>query len=224
MPLHSAKQRRTRHSGDCPGYASPSRLPRTTHVLLLASSGHPDRVTYVIRTHGPPTQAIPIVRALISNMPLVDAEKVYLLGFHTVDQLISEAAADQRFRGRIVSLFAIISLLLSAIGIYGVQSHAINGRTREIGIRMALGARPGAVCRLIMRDAVGWTLLGICVGVGAGISSTRLISGFLFGTGQLDLLTFIISPCALLMATLVAVCGPVRRGMRIDPAASLRCE
>jgi ABC-type antimicrobial peptide transport system permease subunit len=115
-------------------------------------------------------------------------------------------------------------LLLSCLGLYGTLSYAIAQRTKEIGIRMALGADRRAVLRLVLRDALRLVLFAIALGIPAGLAAARLIAGQLYGIGATDPLTFISAP--LLLLTVAAIAGylPARRATRVDPLVALRCE
>jgi putative ABC transport system permease protein len=196
--------------------------PPTFYYSLHDDAG--DRVTYVARVAGDPGGLIPKVRTIVANMPPVNSGKAFLFHLQTVNELRAQSVAEPRFRSWLVSLFAGLALLLAAVGIYGVQGYAVSRRTREIGIRMALGAKPAAVFAMILGDATGWTLLGIAIGVGAGLALTRLISGLLFGVSRWDPVTLVLSPLVLLVVALAAAYLPARRAMRVDPMAALRFE
>jgi len=145
-----------------------------------------------------------------------------LFHLQTLDALAEQSLATPRFRSWLISLFAAVALLLASIGIYGVQAYAVTSRTHEIGIRMAVGARPSEVFRMILVKAGGWTLLGIAIGLAAGSAATRLISGLLFGVSRLDPLTLVVSPLVLLAVALAASYLPARRAMQVDPITALR--
>ncbi len=164
-----------------------------------------------------------MVRAAISNMRPADFGKAYFFNLQTMDQLVAQSVATPRFRSWLISLFAGLALLLAAVGIYGVQAYAVSRRTHEIGIRMALGARPAALFTMILGEAAGWTLLGVGIGFGAGLAIARLISGLLFGVSRWDAVTLAVSPLVLLAVALAAAYLPARRAMRVDPLVALRC-
>jgi len=184
----------------------------------------PDRVTYVLRANHDAGELLPMVRGAIANMPPADFGKAYVFNLQTMDQLLAQSVATPRFRSWLISLFAGLALLLAAVGIYGVQAYAVSRRTREIGIRMALGARPSAVLAMILGEAAGWTLLGVAIGLGAGLAIARLISGLLFGVSPWDAVTLAVSPLVLLAVALAAAYLPARRAMRVDPLVALRWE
>jgi len=121
-------------------------------------------------------------------------------------------------------VFAIIALLLSVIGIYGVISYSVTQRTPEIGIRTALGATPSDILRLVLKGGMALTLLGIMIGLPAAIALTSLIKKLLFGVGSMDPLTFVSIPALLAVAALVACYVPARRAAKVDPVVALRLE
>jgi putative ABC transport system permease protein len=184
----------------------------------------PDRVTYVLRANHDAGELAPMVRATISNMRPADFGKAYIFNLQTMDQLVAQSVSTPRFRSWLIGLFAGLALLLAAVGIYGVQAYAVSRRTHEIGIRMALGARPAALFAMILGEAAGWTLLGIGIGLGAGLAIARLISGLLFEVGPWDAVTLAVSPLVLLAVALAAAYLPARRAMRVDPLVALRWE
>ena len=205
----------TRFSLDSPA-------PPTFYYALHQDGG--DRLTFVVRASRDPAPLAPVVRAIVSNMSSINSSQAYLFNLQTLDQLVARSVAVPRFRSWLVGLFAGIALLLASVGIYGVQGYAVTRRTREIGIRMALGARPAAVFGMIVGRAASWTLLGIAIGFGAGMAVTRLISGLLFGVSRLDPVTLVLSPLVLLTVAMAASYLPARRAMKVDPITALRSE
>jgi putative ABC transport system permease protein len=196
--------------------------PPTFYYSLHQDVG--DRVTYVARVSHNPAGLVPVVRNVVLNMPPIDSSKAYFFHLQTVDQMVAQSVATPRFRSWLVSLFAGLALLLAAVGIYGVQAYAVSRRTREIGIRMALGAKPASLFAMILSQAAGWTLLGVGVGLSAGLATTRLISGFLFEVRRWDPVTLAISALVLVGVALLASYVPARRAMRVDPMVALRRE
>lgn len=142
----------------------------------------------------------------------------------TMEEVQAAATASRRFSMQLLGGFACLALLLAAIGIYGVMAYLVNQRTREIGIRMALGARPGSVVRLVVSYALRLAAAGVVLGiVGAGLL-TRLISGMLFDVSPTDPWTFAIITMMLLATALVATFTPARRAARVDPMVALRAD
>lgn len=135
-----------------------------------------------------------------------------------------ESLGNNRFRVLLLGSFAGVSLLLSAIGIYGVISYSVTQRTREIGIRTALGAGRGDVLRLILRHAMGLAVLGLLLGVAGSFGLTRLLQNLLFGIGDRDPVTLVTVFILLGLVALVACLLPARRATRVDPVIALRSE
>ena len=199
-------------------------LPAPPTLFYAVHQDASDRLTYVARVMGDPARLMPAIPAVVAGMPSINAGQAYLFHLQTLDALAEQSVATPRFRSWLISLFAGIALLLASIGIYGVQAYAVTSRTREIGIRMAVGARPSEVFRMILVKAAGWSLLGIAIGLGVGSAVTRLISGLLFGVSRLDPMTLVVSPLVLLAVALAASYLPARRAMQVDPITALRRE
>lgn len=205
----------TRFSLDAPA-------PPTFYYSLHQDAG--DRVTYVVRAQHDVASLIPQVRAAVSGMPPYNAARPYFFHLQLAGELLTQSTATPRFRGGIGALFATIALLLAAIGIYGVQAHAVTRRTREIGIRMAVGANPASVFLLFLRESAAWTILGIVIGLAAGTILTRFLAALLFGITRWDPVTFLLSPLLILAVALLATALPARQAMSVDPVESLRAE
>ncbi len=138
--------------------------------------------------------------------------------------VVDRTAARQRFTMQLLAVFAGIALLLGIGGIYGVMSHSVAQRTREIGVRMALGASPGDALRMVLREGLGLTAIGIAAGVVAALASTRALSGMLYGVSATDPLTFVTAPAVLGLVALLASYLPARRATRVDPTTALRAD
>jgi putative ABC transport system permease protein len=147
-----------------------------------------------------------------------------LFGVASMDDLLAEETADQRFEAAAVGLFAGLALLLAAVGIYGVISYMVSQRTREIGVRMAVGAQRGDVLRMVIRDGMFVTGAGMAVGIGGALALTRLMRNLLFQITPNDPATYLGVTVILATIGLVACWVPGRRAMRIDPMAALRYE
>ena len=142
----------------------------------------------------------------------------------TMEEVQAAATASRRFSMQLLGGFACLALLLAAIGIYGVMAYLVNQRTREIGIRMALGARPGSVVRLVVSYALRLAAAGVVLGIVGAALLTRLISGMLFDVSPTDPWTFAIITLMLLATALVATVTPARRAARVDPMVALRAD
>ena len=185
---------------------------------------HPDLaypfMTLVVRTDGDPTAIAPAIqreiRALDPNQPVSDVR--------TMNQVMSEWVARSRFNTLLLGLFAGLATLLSAVGIFGVMNYSVALRTRELGLRLAVGAQPQQVLLLVLRQGLVLTVVGVVLGLLAAFALTRLLSGLLFGVGAVDVTTFTSISLLLIVVSLLACYLPARRAMRIDPLSALRYE
>jgi ABC-type antimicrobial peptide transport system permease subunit len=140
----------------------------------------------------------------------------------TFDSVVLASVADRRFTMVVLSAFGFFALFLAAVGIYGVLAYSVNRRTREIGVRMALGAARGRVLRMILGDAMGAVVPGIGVGIAGALMLTRLMAGLLYGIAPTDPLTFVAVIAVLVVVTLAASLVPARRATRVDPMEAIR--
>ncbi len=141
-----------------------------------------------------------------------------------MEQLVLDSIASQRFSMTMLAVFAGLALLLASIGIYGVLSYLVGQRTREIGIRIALGAARRDVLRMILTDGAWMTFIGIGIGIVAALGLTQLMSSMLFGVRPTDAATFFVVVFTLCLIAAVACYVPARRAMKIDPLIALRDE
>lgn len=185
---------------------------------------HPDLaysfMTLVVRTDGDPAAIAPAVqreiRSLDPNQPVSDVR--------TMNQVMSEWVSRSRFNTLLLGLFAALATLLSAVGIFGVMNYSVALRTRELGLRLAVGAQPRQVLLLVLKQGLVLTIFGVVVGLLAAFALTRLLSGLLFGVEAFDLSTFTTISLLLIFVSLLACYLPARRAMRIDPLRALRYE
>jgi predicted permease len=174
----------------------------------------------VARTNGSPTKYVDAIRAASKAF---DASQV-VHQFKPMDQIVTESVASQRFTMIVLGLFATTALLLSTVGVYGVISYLVGQRTREVGVRMALGAQPGDVVQLIIGHGTKLGLAGIAIGLPSALVLAKLLSRFLFGVSPADPVT-IISVVGVMSAAGLAACYiPARRAVRIDPMTALKYE
>ena len=141
-----------------------------------------------------------------------------------MDQLMTASVAPPKFRTVLVAMFAVVGLLLAAIGLYGVISYAVTERTHELGVRIALGADRADVVRLVLGEALLMTGAGIALGLAGALATTRLMQSLLFGVSSTDAVTYAGISTLLLVTALVASYLPVRRATRVDPMVALRYE
>jgi predicted permease len=173
-----------------------------------------------VRTGLPPTSAISAVTEAIHR---VDADEP-VVDVQTMDAVVDQSIAQNRLNMILLSAFAGLALLLASIGIYGVQAHAVRHRTREVGIRVAMGAQPVEVFRLIIGQGLRLATTGIVIGLAASFGLTRLMASQLYGLSATDPWTFIGVSVVLLTVALTACFIPARRATRIDPVVALRYE
>ena len=150
------------------------------------------------------------------DLPVTDIE--------SFPEAMHASVAEPRFRTMLLGLFSAIALLLAAIGIFGVISFSVSRRTREIGVRMALGATPASIRHLVLGESAKLVLFGLATGIPAALILTHFLSALLFGITPTDPLTFIAVALLLMLVALAAAYLPARRAIRIDPMAALRCE
>ena len=174
----------------------------------------------IVRTPGDPLSQVAAVRAAVAA---VDRE-IPLREVHTMERLIGESVAEPRYRALLLGAFGALALILASAGIYGVMSYTVNQRRRETGVRLALGATAGDVMRLVIRDGMKLALIGVAVGVGLALVSTRVLSTILFGVSPFDPLTFGAMALFLTMVGLLACAVPARRASRTDPMTAIRAE
>lgn len=142
----------------------------------------------------------------------------------TMPQAMNASVAEPRFRTVLLAIFGVIALVLATVGIYGVISYSVSRRTREIGVRMALGASPASLRRLVLGESAKLALLGLAAGIPAALASARFLSSMLFAVTPADPLTFIGVALLLTMVALAAAYFPARRAARVDPMRALRCD
>jgi putative ABC transport system permease protein len=176
--------------------------------------------TLVVRTAGDPEAMTASVRGAMQE---VDGS-LPLYNIKSVENIISESVAPRRLNMLLLGTFAGLALVLAAVGLYGVMSYAVTQRTREIGIRMALGASSSNVLRLVVGQGLILTLVGVAIGLTASFFLTRLLATLLFGVSATDPLTFALISLLLVGVSTLASYIPARRAMKVDPMVALRYE
>ena len=178
----------------------------------------PESMTMVVRASGDPARLVPDVRAALAAI----APGVALGRVRSMDDLVAANVAEPRFRTLLLAIFAAISLVLAALGLYGVVAFSVNQRRAELGLRIALGADPRRVLSLVLREGMTPVAVGIALGLAGAASIARVMAALLFGVDPLDPLTFAAVAAALAAVGLVACYVPARRATRVDPARTLR--
>src|ERR1700678_2845448 len=175
-------------------------------------------VAVVLRTEGGPTAGMVVVRRAVAEID--SREAVY--NVQTLDTVIANSFAARRLSMILLGIFAALALVLACVGIYGVISYLVGQRTREIGVRMALGAQRNDVMRLIIGHGAKMALIGVTIGIIGALALTRLMSNQLFGVSAHDPLTFAAVAILLIIVAVAACYIPARRAMRVDPMVALR--
>jgi predicted permease len=174
----------------------------------------------VVRVIGPAGALAPPLRTLVRE---IDSSAI-LSSVTTMEQQLSQQLSPRRFQTLLLGLFSLIALLLAGVGIYGVLHYSVQQRTREIGIRMALGAHPREVVKLVVRDGAKFAVTGLAIGTVLALVTTRLIRSLLFGVTSTDPVTFVGVSILLTTIALLACYVPARRAAHVDPIAALRYE
>jgi putative ABC transport system permease protein len=172
----------------------------------------------VVRTGGQPLAVLPVVRQKVHELD----PQLPLATVRTLDDWVSSTAAQPRLNAQLFGIFAAVALLIAAIGIYGVIAYSVNQRTREIGLRMALGAQRAGVLRLIIGEGMTVGLIGIGAGLAAAVALSRALSSLVFGVPVHDPATFSAVGALLTLVALAACAVPARRASRVDPMVALR--
>jgi putative ABC transport system permease protein len=181
--------------------------PRMTARVIIQSSMATDSVVQGAR------------RVVAGIDPGVAVSRV-----RTMREVIAESMRGTSVQATLVGAFAVAGLLLAIIGIYAVMAHRVTQRTREIGIRMAIGADPGAILRAILIDGGRLALVGLVMGIGLAMLGTRVLAGALFGVEPIDIRVFAAAAAVLFVAALLASYIPARRAMRMNPVLALRAQ
>jgi predicted lysophospholipase L1 biosynthesis ABC-type transport system permease subunit len=175
---------------------------------------------FAVRVSGDPGPILPAIRQAIKdasrNLPI---DEVATLADH-----VERSVAQQTLVARLAAFFGAVALLLACIGLYGLMSYAVARRTNEMGIRLALGAQPGAVRRMVLGEGLVLVTIGLVLGLAAAWAATRLLTGLLFGLSPGDPSTIATATVLLALVAAVAVYWPARRASRVDPLVALREE
>jgi putative ABC transport system permease protein len=177
-------------------------------------------MAFLIRTEGAPGAFVDRLRHIVADVD--PALPVYQVT--TLDEKLAVASGDRRFLAALLAAFAVIAVTLAGIGLYGVLSFTISRRTKEIGVRMALGAHSETVLGLVIRQGLTLVVMGVTLGIAGSLAFSRAIRALLFGISSTDPLTYLAVPTLLLAVGLVACLVPARRAVRVDPVEALSAE
>jgi predicted permease len=177
-------------------------------------------MTFVVRSQNDPQALMQTVKnevwALNRNLPFYSVA--------TMDELVSESLKEKRFSLLLLGSFAVIALVLAGVGIYGVVSFTASQRTHEIGVRMALGALPRDIAKMVIGEGLSFSLMGVAIGLVGSLILTRFLKSLLFGVTATDPVTFAVIPALLVFVALIASYVPARRATKVDPTIALRYE
>jgi ABC-type antimicrobial peptide transport system permease subunit len=175
---------------------------------------------YYVRTAGDPTAMAPAIRSAVREidpaLPVID--------FRTQEQQIERRNSQERLFAQLSGFFGGASLILACVGLYGLMSYLVLQRTGEIGLRLALGAIPAQVLRMVLRESFTLVAVGLVVGLAVAWSVRRLVESLLFGLSAADPLTYVVVAGALIAVTLLAALRPAHRAARVDPMIALRAD
>ena len=203
---------------DAKYYNLREQTPRTYYLSFFQRPREGQAGTMLLRSFADPASAATAIQRAVRELD----PQTQVVNLRTMNEVVDRSLLQERFVAQLGGFFSLFALLLASIGLYGVMSYATARRTREIGIRMALGARAADAIRLVLRETMLLVGVGVVIGLGAAFAATRLVASLLFGLSPTDPLT--IALAALLMFAVTALAGylPARRASRVDPMTALR--
>ena len=172
-----------------------------------------------MRTGVRPSALVSVVQSAVA-----DVNKAIPLEFHTLAQQVDDSMVQERMLALLSGFFGALALLLAMVGLYGTLNYLVAQRQTEFGIRMALGAAPASILRLVMRSVFTVLAIGVVAGIGISLAATRVLQQLLFGLGPRDAVTLIASVVVLSVVALFAGYLPARRATKVDPMVALRNE
>jgi predicted permease len=189
-------------------------------LYLPLRQRHRDWETLLVHTRGSAAAIIPRVREVIATID----PALPTFGATTMEQAVSSGFATSRSAASVAGFFGLLALLIACVGLYAVVAASVAERTREIGVRLALGATRSSVLRHIMRGGIRLGVIGLTIGLAGAFAVSRTMAGLLYGVSPADVATFLVVPFVLGLVVIVATYLPARRALRLDPIASLRSE
>jgi putative ABC transport system permease protein len=199
---------------------SPLELEARPTIYRPASQESVASMTLVVRTERDPVTFAAATRAAVAAVD----PAIPVMALRSVRQGLNESVQTPRFNAMVLTAFAILALLLAAVGIYGVVAYAVKQRTQEIGIRIALGAARMHVLRAVVGEGLTLALLGVTLGIAGGLGAMRVIAQYVYGVRTTDPVTFLIVASVLVMSTVAASYVPAQRAAGVDPLIALRSE
>ncbi len=189
------------------------------HSLQRPQWWQVSNLSIVVRGQTDPTNLIPAIRSEVQSL-----NRDVPIRFQTIEQVFSSSLNTRRFSLVLFGFFAVVALLLAAVGIYGVMAYMVSRRTKEIGVRIALGAQTGDVLKMVLAQGMKLLLIGLAVGIAGALIVTRWLSGMLYEIPASDPLTYTVITFLLVVAALLACWIPARRATKVDPMIALRYE
>ncbi|MFN2566664.1 MAG: ADOP family duplicated permease [Gemmatimonadaceae bacterium] len=195
--------------------------PMGPAIFMPSTVDPPQTMTLAIRTRvTDPYSVVPAVRSAIRELdPIVPAFRI-----QTFEEAVSRSLWRQRLQGEVLGVFAALALILASVGLYGVIAYAVAQRTRELGVRVALGATRRQLLGLVLGQGVRLTLIGVAIGAAGALALSRVIATLLYGVKPTDPVTFLAVPAALAAVAVLASYAPARRAMKVDPLVAMRAE
>jgi ABC-type antimicrobial peptide transport system permease subunit len=193
--------------------------PELVFYVPFSQFTRPD-VSFAVRTLGDPAPVVPRMRDAVWSVD----EDLAITHSGTMDSLISQSASDERYRTILMAMFGVLASTLAAVGVFGVTARSVSLRTKEMGIRMALGQRRTGLVSNILRGSLALGTLGTIVGIAVALWASKAVSGLLFGVETSDPITYAAVAGSLLVLCLVASYLPARRIAQVDPVDVLRAE
>jgi predicted permease len=194
--------------------------PPTEYMFVPHSQNYDGKMTLLARTSGEPEHLAGAMRQEVANL---DSE-LPVYGVKSMPRFLDRILSGSKSIAALATIFGVIALLMAAVGLYGVMSYSVAQRTREVGIRMALGARTGDVLRLVLKEGLSLVCAGIGIGLVAAVAISGLLGSMLYGISTTDAVTFVTIPFVLALVALLASYLPARRATKVDPMVALRYE
>jgi len=194
-------------------------VPMRQRTVAVGRMGLSRQMSLAVRTSVEPMNLTNAIRQEVwadRSVPITETQ--------TMEQILAKVTSQPRFNTILLGIFAAVALILAGVGIYGVLSYSVTQRTRELGIRVALGATRGDVLRLIVRQEILLTAIGLAIGLAASFALTRLMTSLLYGVSPTDPMTLAVIALLLIAVALLACWIPARRATKIDPVVALRFE